>query len=399
MTEINPIKLVDLGGGAGELREFAAGDTLPASALPAGVFATASQGDKADTAVQPATLESALAAKVDKATGQSLITDAERTKLNGVAAGAQVNVAANLGQGTRTATGLPLTSSTGAGTTLPVATTTLAGLQSAADKSKLDGIESQATRTVIDDASSGAGTVWSSQKTSNELAGKLGSTATAATATKLTTARTIGGVSFDGTANIDLPGVNVAGTQATTGNAATASGIALGSPANNIDTQFTNGYVQKIEASTPGTFSAFQVKDGTMAVYSDGTNHVQFFNTTQGFTWRRFKGGAANWTPVVKMLDSTQKGLMNTVSFNGSGAITFLHNGGFHNVERLSTGRYSVNGVFGNITNNGAFVAMAMDQRCVIDPNSGGNQRLISTFGYNNTTPTDSAYVCVVGDS
>ena len=40
-------------------------------------------------------------------------------------------------------------------------------------------------------------------------------------ATKLTTARTIGGVSFNGTANINLPGVNTAGTQNTTGSAAT----------------------------------------------------------------------------------------------------------------------------------------------------------------------------------
>lgn len=46
---------------------------------------------------------------------------------------------------------------------------------------------------------------------------------TAATATKLATARTIGGVSFDGSANIDLPGVNKAGTQNTSGNAATAT--------------------------------------------------------------------------------------------------------------------------------------------------------------------------------
>lgn len=45
----------------------------------------------------------------------------------------------------------------------------------------------------------------------------------AATATKLATARTIGGVSFDGSANIDLPGVNKAGTQNTSGNAATAT--------------------------------------------------------------------------------------------------------------------------------------------------------------------------------
>ena len=45
--------------------------------------------------------------------------------------------------------------------------------------------------------------------------------ALAATATTLATARTIGGVSFNGSANINLPGVNTAGNQNTTGSAAT----------------------------------------------------------------------------------------------------------------------------------------------------------------------------------
>ena len=45
----------------------------------------------------------------------------------------------------------------------------------------------------------------------------------AGTATSLATARTIGGVSFDGTSNINLPGVNAAGNQNTTGNADTAT--------------------------------------------------------------------------------------------------------------------------------------------------------------------------------
>ena len=48
-------------------------------------------------------------------------------------------------------------------------------------------------------------------------------TGNAATATALETARTIGGVSFDGTANINLAGVNTTGNQDTTGNAATAT--------------------------------------------------------------------------------------------------------------------------------------------------------------------------------
>jgi hypothetical protein len=48
-------------------------------------------------------------------------------------------------------------------------------------------------------------------------------TGNADTATALETARTIGGVSFDGSANINLPGVNTSGNQDTSGNAATAT--------------------------------------------------------------------------------------------------------------------------------------------------------------------------------
>jgi hypothetical protein len=55
---------------------------------------------------------------------------------------------------------------------------------------------------------------------------KLAGSINAATATVLETARTIGGVSFNGSANINLPGVNEAGTQNTSGNAATATKIA-----------------------------------------------------------------------------------------------------------------------------------------------------------------------------
>ena len=49
-------------------------------------------------------------------------------------------------------------------------------------------------------------------------------TGNAATATALETARAIGGVSFDGTAAINLPGVNQSGTQNTSGTAAGLTG-------------------------------------------------------------------------------------------------------------------------------------------------------------------------------
>jgi hypothetical protein len=74
-----------------------------------------------------------------------LLTSSDKTKLDGIAAGAQVNVATNLAQGTRTTTTVPVTSSTGTDATLSAATTSLAGVMSSADKSKLDGIAAGAT--------------------------------------------------------------------------------------------------------------------------------------------------------------------------------------------------------------------------------------------------------------
>ena len=56
--------------------------------------------------------------------------------------------------------------------------------------------------------------------------GSLTSTAWSGSAARLTNARTIGGVSFNGSADINLPGVNQAGNQNTSGNAATATKLA-----------------------------------------------------------------------------------------------------------------------------------------------------------------------------
>ena len=51
----------------------------------------------------------------------------------------------------------------------------------------------------------------------------------------MATPRTIGGVSFDGSANINLPGVNQSGNQNTSGNAATSSQVYVTDNANNTD--------------------------------------------------------------------------------------------------------------------------------------------------------------------
>ena len=66
-------------------------------------------------------------------------------------------------------------------------------------------------------------TIGGTKTFSSTISGSI--TGNANTATTLATARNIGGVSFNGSANIDLPGVNTTGNQNTTGNAATATEV------------------------------------------------------------------------------------------------------------------------------------------------------------------------------
>ena len=113
-----------------------------------------------------------------------------------------------------------------------------------AEKSKLAGVATGATANATDAAlrdrathtgTQAIGTVTGLQAA---LDGKLDTAGNAATATKLATARTIGGVSFDGSANINLPGVNADGTQNTTGSAAkwtTARTLTLGGTGKSVD--------------------------------------------------------------------------------------------------------------------------------------------------------------------
>ena len=61
----------------------------------------------------------------------------------------------------------------------------------------------------------------------------------ASSATQLQTARNIGGVSFNGTADINLPGVNTAGNQNTSGTATQADNINIDEKNDNVNYQVT----------------------------------------------------------------------------------------------------------------------------------------------------------------
>ncbi len=103
---------------------------------------------------------------------------------------------------------------------------------------------------------------WAEKQTfAKGLAGEL--TGNASTATKLQTARRIGGVAFDGSGDVNLPGVNQQGNQNTTGNAATATKLQTarningvrfdGSGDININTLVGRGRVTALTGSNKGT--------------------------------------------------------------------------------------------------------------------------------------------------
>lgn len=96
----------------------------------------------------------------------------------------------------------------------------------------------------------------------NYITGVTNISGNAGTATALQTARTIGGVSFDGTANIDLAGVNTAGNQNTSGNAATATALATARAINGVD---FDGTAAITVTAAAGTLTGSTLNSGVTA--------------------------------------------------------------------------------------------------------------------------------------
>ena len=115
--------------------------------------------------------------------------------------------------------------------------------------------------------------------------GNQDTTGNAATATTLETARTIGGVSFNGSANIDLPGVNTAGNQNTTGSAATLTtartigGVSFNG-SSNIDLPGVNAAGNQNTTGNAATATALQNARTIGGTSFDGTANITPANAT-----------------------------------------------------------------------------------------------------------------------
>ena len=106
------------------------------------------------------------------------------------------------------------------------------------------------------------------------VSGSSGSTTgNAATATALQTARTIGGVSFDGTANISLPGVDTAGTQNTSGTAAGLSATLVVGSGGTGQTSYTDGQLL-IGNSTGNTLDKATLTQGSNVTITNGGGSI-----------------------------------------------------------------------------------------------------------------------------
>ena len=110
-----------------------------------------------------------------------------------------------------------------------------------------------------------------------------GLTIVADTATALASARNIGGVSFNGTADINLPGVNAGGNQDTSGNAATATTLAS---SRNIHGVAFNGSanidLSEVIQDTVGAMFTSNTETNITATYQDLDGTIDLVVSSSG---------------------------------------------------------------------------------------------------------------------
>ena len=124
----------------------------------------------------------------------------------------------------------------------------------------------------------------------NNLSGVVADTATA-----LANARTIGGVSFDGTANINLPGVNTSGNQDTSGNAATATALETARNIHGVSFDGTGNIdLTEVIQDTVGAMFSGNTETNITATYEDSDGTIDLVVSASGIA-----SVAADTTPQL----------------------------------------------------------------------------------------------------
>ena len=193
------------------------------------------------------------------------------------------------------------------------------------------------------------------------ITGNQNTSGNAATATTLQTARTIGGVSFNGSADINLPGVNQSGNQNTSGNAATATVLET-TRAFSISGEIT---ANSINFNGSGNVSLSATVDNNVIDY-DNLKASNRTSATNGQYLRKRSGntGGMTWEdiPVVTgsnlsgntlssgIVNSSLTSLGTLGSLSVSGTSSFGNNVDINGNLEFGTNNYKL--VNGNVANN-----------------------------------------------
>ena len=203
-------------------------------------------------------------------------------------------------------------------------------------------------------------------------------TGNASTATALATARNIGGVSFDGTGNIDLPGVNSSGNQDTSGNAATATALAT---ARNIGGVSFDGTAN---INLPGVNTAGdQDTSGTAAIATSVT--VSANNSTDETVYPLFVDGATGTQGAetdTGLSYNPSTGVLTTTSVTGNltGTILTASQTNITAVGTIATGTWQATDIGVAYGGTGASTAAAART------NLGATTKVTGTIGDNSAT-------------
>jgi len=174
----------------------------------------------------------------------------------------------------------------------------------------------------------------------------VGNADTATSAAALTTAVSIGGVSFDGSESIPLPGVNATGNQNTTGNATTATtATTAGSWTNAVNLTLTGAITGTASVQGTGNVTLDTSLGGTSGTVTIGAGT----DSTQDLSFST-SGARLDIDGTANEIDATvsKTGEVVTVQLGLPSDVTIGNNLSVTNDFSVATNKFTVDGTTGN---------------------------------------------------
>ena len=165
----------------------------------------------------------------------------------------------------------------------------------------------------------------------------------ATTATTLASARNIGGVSFNGSADINLPGVNQAGNQDTSGRAATVTSRTIGGVAFDASANIVPNTINMLDEENANADRLILFADGNGANQPKNDGDFHYNPSTGRVTATSFSGDGSNLTGVsASSANAMTVNNVRTPSNDGSGANALLAKGFNYTADLSSDGTHKL---------------------------------------------------------